>query len=135
MTTAGPAEGGLGEQLAGWGKVVLVETVGRVSGRPIRVPLGFLAESDGSLLVAATDPDAHWAANLDAEPRCRVTLGDRSWAAVAEPLEGPDRARAVRELILRYGTPSEGLGAGPVYRLVPDRPSDAAGPDGAADAG
>lgn len=132
MTAAGPAGGGLGEQLAGWGKVVLVETRGRVSGRPILVPLGFVADADGSLLVAATDPDAHWAANLDAEPACRVTLGERSWPATAEPLEGADRARAVRELILRYGTPSEGLGSGPVYRLVPvgGAPGmpDAAGP-------
>jgi hypothetical protein len=37
----------------------------------------------------------------------------------------PLRAAAIRDLILRYGTPSERLGAGPVFRL---RPS-AAGPE------
>ena len=37
----------------------------------------------------------------------------------AELLDGPDRHRAIRELILRYGTPSEGLGRGPSFRLRP----------------
>jgi hypothetical protein len=46
-----------------------------------------------------------------------VTIGERTRAATAEPLDGPERARAVRELILRYGTPAERLGAGPAFRL------------------
>ena len=50
-----------------------------------------------------------------------MTIGDRSFDAIAEPLEGADHATAVRELILRYGTPSEGLGRGPSFRLVPLR--------------
>jgi hypothetical protein len=37
----------------------------------------------------------------------------------AEPLAGADAAHAVRELILRYGTPAEGLGRGAVFRLRP----------------
>jgi hypothetical protein len=70
------------------------------------------------VLVAAGSPEADWARNLDAEPRCRVVLGDATWpAAIAEPLAGGDAQRAVRELILKYGTPAERLGRGPVYRL------------------
>ena len=45
--------------------------------------------------------------------------GDRSFDAVAEPLERADHARAVRDMILRYGTPAEGLGHGPSFRLRP----------------
>jgi deazaflavin-dependent oxidoreductase (nitroreductase family) len=116
--------GGPGDQLVEWGKVILLETQGRVTGRPVRARLGFVEEPDGSLLVAAGDADAAWAANLDADPSCRVTLGDRSWPAVAEPIEGPARARAIRELILRYGTPSERLGNGPAYRLTPASGAD-----------
>jgi deazaflavin-dependent oxidoreductase (nitroreductase family) len=86
------------------------------------VAVGFVEEPDGGLLVAASDPGADWARNLEAEPRCTVTVGELTWAAVAEPLEGADAARAVSRLILRYGTPSEGLGRGPAFRLRPVEP-------------
>jgi deazaflavin-dependent oxidoreductase (nitroreductase family) len=109
-----------GEQLAGWGKVVLLETTGRVSGRPVRGAVGFVLEPDGSLLVAAGSPSAHWASNLLADPACHGTIGDVRRAYRAEELDGPDRSRAVTELILKYGTPAERLGAGPAFRLRPD---------------
>ena len=107
----------LGEQLAGWGKVLRLTTRGRVSGRTVEVALGYVEEPDGSMLVAAGTDAADWARNLDADPRCRVSLNELSWAAEADRLSGPDAHGAVRELILRYGTPAERLGAGPVFRL------------------
>ena len=99
--------------------MALVETRGRETGRIARAAVGFVEEPAGSLLVAAGDPDADWALNLVAEPHCRVTIGDRATEAEAVELDGPDRAYAIRELILKYGTPSERLGHGPVFRLVP----------------
>ncbi len=108
-----------GEQLAAWGKVVMLELTGRVTGRTIRTAVGFAEEPDGSLLVAAGSPQAAWAANLLADPACRGTIGDVHRAYRAEEIEGPDRARAIRELILKYGTPAESLGAGPAFRLHP----------------
>ena len=107
----------LGEQLAGWGKVLRLETRGRVSGQPIAVAVGYVEEPDGSFLVAAGSADTGWARNLDADPACRVAIGDDLRPAVAEPLHGPDAHRAIRELILKYGTPAERLGAGPAFRL------------------
>ena len=98
--------------------MALIETRGRETGRNARAAVGFVEEPNGSLLIAAGDPRADWALNLLAEPRCRVTIGDRTVTAEAVELEGPDRGRAVRELILKYGTPSERLGLGPVFRLV-----------------
>ncbi len=88
-----------------------------MTGREVAVAVGFVEEPDGSLLVAAGDPDADWARNLEADAHCRVTVGQRSWEAVAEPLEGVAANRAVAELILRYGTPAERLGRGPAFRL------------------
>ncbi len=88
------------------------------------VAVGFLEEPDGSLLVAAGDPDADWARNLEADPRCTVTIGERSCEAVAEALEAAEAARVVTGLILRYGTPSEGLGHGPAFRLRPRAGAD-----------
>jgi deazaflavin-dependent oxidoreductase (nitroreductase family) len=110
----------LGEQLADWGKVIRLETRGRSSGRAVEVALGYVEEPDASVLVAAGSPEAAWARNLDADPDCRVRLAEGGWTqARAEPLAGADAARAVRELILRYGTPAERLGRGPAYRLRP----------------
>jgi len=111
----------LGEQLAGWGKVLRLETRGRMSGRPIEVAVGYVEEPDGSFLVAAGSGDTAWARNLDADPGCRLAVGDELRPAVAEPLEGRDANRAVRELILKYGTPAERLGRGPAFRLRPVR--------------
>jgi deazaflavin-dependent oxidoreductase (nitroreductase family) len=110
----------LGEQLADWGKVIRLETRGRSSGRAVEVALGYVEEPDGSVLVAAGSQEAAWARNLDADPECRVRIAEEHWIqARAEPLVGADAARAVRELILRYGTPAERLGRGPAYRLRP----------------
>jgi len=112
----------VGEQLAAWGVVARIETRGRTSGRPLAVSVGYVAEPDGSLLVAAGEPDADWARNLEADPRCRVTIEDRSTEMTAEPLDGPDGSRAVVSLILKYGTPAERLGRGLAFRLRPVSP-------------
>ena len=107
------------DELVGWGRVVRIGTTGRKTGRTIPVVVGFVERDGGAIVVAATSPDASWARNLETQPRCRVTIGDRSWAAEARPLEGREHAAAVRDLILRYGTPSEGLGSGPSFELKP----------------
>jgi deazaflavin-dependent oxidoreductase (nitroreductase family) len=107
----------IGAQLAGWGKVAIVETRGRRSGRPVKAAVGFLEEADGSLLVAAGDPEADWARNLDAEPACRVTIGVAVTERLAEPLDEAAANETVAGLILRYGTPAERLGRGPAFRL------------------
>ena len=112
-----------GEQLVGWGKAVAIETRGRVSGRTVAAAVGFVEEPDGSLLVAAGSPSAHWAANLLADPACHGTIGAVRRAYRAEKIEGPERARAIAELILKYGTPAEGLGVGPAFRLRPLEPA------------
>ncbi|HSL33604.1 MAG TPA: nitroreductase family deazaflavin-dependent oxidoreductase [Candidatus Limnocylindrales bacterium] len=117
----------IGAQLASWGTVALVETQGRVSGRPARAAVGYLEEPDGSLLVAAGDPDADWARNLEADPTCLVTIGERAGPFLAEPLDGTERNAAIAGLILRYGTPAERLGRGPAFRLRPSSAGPATG--------
>lgn len=85
----------------------------------MRVAVGYLDEADGSLLVAAGDPDADWARNLETDARCRATIGARTFDAVAERLEASDAAQAVVGLILKYGTAAERLGRGPAFRIRP----------------
>lgn len=111
-------------ELVAQGRVALLVTRGRISGEPREVVVGYVDEPDGSVLVAANDPRSAWGLNLLVDPRVRVTIADRAFDAVADELERGDHGRAIRELILRYGTPSEGLGTGPSFRL---RPADAAG--------
>jgi deazaflavin-dependent oxidoreductase (nitroreductase family) len=109
----------IGEELAAWGRILILETRGRVTGNLARAAVGFVERPDGSLVVAAGDPDADWVRNLLATPDCAVETSGRRFDARARELEGADHAAAIRDLILRYGTPAERLGAGPAFVLVP----------------
>jgi deazaflavin-dependent oxidoreductase (nitroreductase family) len=106
------------DDLVAWGRVCRIETRGRRTGQPANATVGFVERTDGSLVVAAGSPSAAWALNLLASPACRVTIAEASWAATARALEGAEHAEAVRDLILRYGTPAESLGQGPAFELT-----------------
>ena len=107
----------IGPDLVRWGRAAQLESTGRRTGRTATAYLSFHEEADGSLLVAATTADAAWARNLLADPAATVTLREQSFPVVAEPLAGADFATAIRELILKGGTPAERLGHGPAFRL------------------
>ncbi len=109
------------DELVATGRFVRIEARGSRSGLERPVTVGFVDDQDGSgaILVAATAPDSAWARNLLADPACHVRVGDRSFDAIAEPLDRAAHASAIRDLILRYGTPAEGLGHGPSFRLRP----------------
>jgi deazaflavin-dependent oxidoreductase (nitroreductase family) len=109
----------IGEQLVGWGKVALLQTRGRLSGRPVRTPVGFWQDDDGTLFLAAGSREADWALNLRAHAVCSLTIGEVSGTYTADESERDERARVVTGLILKYGTPAERLGHGPVFRLTP----------------
>ena len=103
------------------GRFARLEIPGRTSGEIRTVTVGYSEEPDGSLLIAAGTADADWARNLEAGPDAvRVTIGERTFPAIAEVLEDDDprRGAAIRALILRYGTPAERLG-GSVFILRP----------------
>lgn len=111
----------IGEELALWGKVAILEIRGRQSGRSLRTAVGFVEEPDASLLVAAGQPDADWALNLIEVGMAMVTIGERTAPYAAEELGDAEHDGAITSLILRYGTPAEGLGRGPAFRLRPIR--------------
>lgn len=108
---------GLGPDLVRWGRAARIRTTGRRTGRPVSVIVSFHEEADGSLLVASGEPDSGWALNLVANPAATVTIGERTFPVVAELLAGADLVTAIRELILKGGTPAERLGHGPAFRL------------------
>jgi deazaflavin-dependent oxidoreductase (nitroreductase family) len=107
------------DDLVRWGRVLRIETIGRVTGRTARATVGFVERDALAVVVAAGSPDAAWGRNLLVDPRCRCTVEDRSWDAVARELDGAEHAAAVRDLILKYGAPAESLGEGPAFELVP----------------
>ena len=72
-----------------------------------------------NLLVAAGDESSDWALNLRANPVCTVTIEERTADYTAREVNEADRGPAVVALILKYGTPAERLGRGPVFRLTP----------------
>jgi deazaflavin-dependent oxidoreductase (nitroreductase family) len=111
------------DELVASGRFVRIEMRGSRSGLVRAVTIGYVDDEaePGSLLVAAGVETA-WAGNLVADPACHVRTGDRAFDAVAYPLDRTDHVRAIRGLILRYGTPAEGLGRGPSFRLRPVEP-------------
>ena len=108
-------------ELVASGRFARIETRGSVTGLARAVTIGFVDDPvvAGAILVAAGGTDTAWARNLLADPECHVELADRAFAATAETLEPAEHARAIRELILRYGTPAESLGRGTSFRLRP----------------
>ena len=125
----GPARGtervpALDDAFAADTRFARLRTRGRRSGEWRAVTVGFVDEPDGSILVAAGSLDRAWAANLLADPAVEVAVAGRAFTGEAEVLDDrdPRRGRAVRELILRYGTPSEGLGSGPIFVIRPVDP-------------
>jgi deazaflavin-dependent oxidoreductase (nitroreductase family) len=109
----------IGEELARWGKVALIQTIGRTSGKRVTAAVGFLEAADGTLVVAAGSESADWALNLGRDATVAVTIGDDTRVYIASEVGQAERASAITDLILKYGTPAEKLGHGPVFRLVP----------------
>ena len=97
--------------------MALLETSGRASGRVVRTAVGFVEDGD-DLLVAAGAESADWALNLRANPECKVTIEDQAADYTAHEVDESERGPAVVALILKYGTPAERLGHGPVFRLT-----------------
>jgi deazaflavin-dependent oxidoreductase (nitroreductase family) len=114
----------IGDELALWGKVLLLGTRGRRSGQPAITAVGFVEAADGSYLVSAGEETSDWALNLRRDPRCEVGLEGATRPFRAEELDGDDRSDVIVALILKYGTPAERLGRGPAFRLRPTEPSN-----------
>jgi deazaflavin-dependent oxidoreductase (nitroreductase family) len=74
--------------------VVILETRGRRSGKPRRIPVGKGLEGDTLWVVAEHGLRSSYVRNIQADPRVRVRAGRRWRTGTAHVLEGDDwRAR------------------------------------------
>ncbi len=82
------ARAGLGSPLPLGLGVVVLESTGRVSGRPRPVPL-VAARVGGKVLASTVRPDSQWVRNLEADPRSAVWLWGSRRPGVARVRRGP----------------------------------------------
>ena len=73
--------------------VVELETVGRKSGEPRRVPLAGRADDTGVWVISQHGRRAGWAHNISAHPRVRVRVNDQ-WRSGTASFEPDDDVRA-----------------------------------------
>lgn len=87
------------------GRLVVLEVVGRRSGRQLRIPvLGH--DVDGRVHVFT---DAAWAANFRGGRQCAVLIRGRRRAAIGDVLPDTEAAAALRRIIARDGERMLGL--------------------------
>ena len=70
--------------------VVILETMGRRSAEPRRVPVTRLLEGDTLWIVTEHGRKAGYVRNIDSDPRVRVRIGRRWRTGTAHVLEGED---------------------------------------------
>ena len=109
--------------------VVILETTGRRSGQPRRVPVTRLLEGDTLWIVTEHGRKAAYVRNIEANPRVRVRVGRRWRTGTARVLEDDDwrarqrrmpnklnstmvRAMGTEHLTVRVGLDPEGGPAG-----------------------
>lgn len=109
----------MGERMAASGRMAMIETIGRSSGRRFRTPVGYVRNADGSIWIGAGRAESHWPKNLIANPSCRVHAGAVAGEFVAVALSGAERQAAVAAIHAKYGAPASRVGTGPVFVLRP----------------
>jgi deazaflavin-dependent oxidoreductase (nitroreductase family) len=70
--------------------VVILETRGRRSGKPRRIPVGKAIEGDTLWIVAEHGRRASYVRNIEADPRVRVRVGRRWRTGAAQVLPNDD---------------------------------------------
>jgi deazaflavin-dependent oxidoreductase (nitroreductase family) len=78
--------------------VVILETRGRRSGQPRRIPVGRGLEGDTLWIVAEHGRRSAYVMNIEADPRVRVRVGRRWLSGTAQVLHGDDWRERQRRL-------------------------------------
>jgi len=101
-------------------KFLYLTTTGRVSGLPREIEIWFV-ESDGKYYILAEHfHDAQWVKNIAKDPRVRVRIGARRFAATARALE-KRRDRETWQTAQRLAREKYDWGDGLPVEIVPDK--------------
>ena len=73
-----------------------IETVGRKSGLTRRVPVSAKFDETGAWIISQHGTRSGWGANITADPRVRLRVGDRWRSGIAEFVHGDDVAIRAR---------------------------------------
>jgi len=109
-----------GRLMARSGRVGILASTGRRSGRRRTAPLGFVRRPDGTVLVAAGSPGPAWAANLQAQPACTFTIRGRERRYRARLLEGSERDEALVAGRAAWGRMAGRAAFGETFALEPE---------------
>lgn len=112
---------GMGGAVNGWpevaGRIMVVTTRGRRSGRPRRTPLNYTIIDGEIYCTAGFGSVSDWYRNILRDPQVEVWLPDGWWAGVAEECsESPARIGLLREVLIASGAAAPLAGVDP-YRL------------------
>ena len=93
---------GLGPLIAG--RVLVLTTRGRKTGRPVRTPLWYVREGEVIYCLSRRGLSSQWLKNLQSAPRARLRVGNRYWQAQGSlVLEAQERDRVVGMFLQKYG--------------------------------
>ncbi len=85
--------------------MLLLTTTGRRSGREHTIPLLYLRDGDGVIVIASwggRDYPPHWYLNVTADPRVSVQIDGIRWPAVAHELGEPERSAWWERAVTAY---------------------------------
>ena len=103
-----------------FGRLMVIEHVGRRSGRPYRTPVNFTPSDGHVYCLAAFGERTDWYRNLLAQTQAAVWLPDGRWTATASDVtDDPRRLELTRQVLKDSGL------AAPLFGLHPRRMSDA----------
>ena len=99
---------------AGFGRLMVIEHVGRKSGNRYRTPVNFTRCGPDLYCLAGFGPKTDWYRNVLADPEIAVWLPDGRWTATAaEASESEDRLHLMRKVLIDSGFASRAIGLDP----------------------
>ena len=85
-------------------RVMVLTTVGRVTGRPRKTPLWYVREGDTIFSLSGWGPSSDWLKNLQRDPKVTVQIGHRRWDTEGQVVSIPkERERVLSILVKKYG--------------------------------
>ncbi|MCJ7725067.1 MAG: nitroreductase family deazaflavin-dependent oxidoreductase [Acidimicrobiia bacterium] len=132
---------------AGFGRLMVIEHVGRKSGTLYRTPVNFTRCGPDLYCLAGFGAKTDWYQNALATPQIAVWLPDGRWTATAaEASDSPDRIGLMRKVLVDSGFASRAIGLDPrvadddvlasatetyrLLRITPEEREDTAGGPG-----